>query len=337
LPDPFVENPSVIAQTNVQSAHALITASVSFAALALLLVWSNSSRRAACAGILILAVVELCSFAAHSLATFQIRPPYPEGIATFLKQHPGDYRVLGLNPNAALSAGTQDIWGDDPRGLLRYVRFLAFTTGLTLDQMATDTRVAPTLCPAWGLLRCRFVFSGGAREISEVPDVLPRLLLVNRCRVLTNEYEILSTLTNSDFPRRQEVILETRPDPWPQPATDPGAVQLLAASTGSLSIEATVGAPTLLLITDAYSKGWRALALPGSSQSQYEILPADYCLRAIPLAAGRHRIELEYSPLGFRIGKWVSLASLGIFAVCLLRVWRQRRLRRGGAAAGANS
>ncbi|MGA3182888.1 MAG: hypothetical protein ABSF38_21415, partial [Verrucomicrobiota bacterium] len=123
--------------------------------------------------------------------------------------------------------------------------------------------------------------------------------------------EILSTLTNANFDMRDTVILESRPDPAPQPATEKGAVHLLASSTDSLEIEADVAAPCLLLITDAYSGGWRALARPGSAQARYQILPANYCLRAISLQAGRHLLRVEYSPLGFRFPwfPWPSFSS----------------------------
>ncbi len=321
----FVRDPAMIAQSNAEAAHALFMGAAAFFVMALLLILSNFSRSAACAGVLMLAAIELCAFAQHSLTTFQIAPPYTDFVANFLKQHPGDYRMLEDNPDCAMTAGTKDIWGDDPAGELRYVRFLAFTKGYDFDTMTAATKATTTNSAAWGLLRCRYVFSPEGTSVKEVKDPLPHLLLVDNFRILTNRYEILTTITNSSFPRRQEVILETRPDPAPQPATTPGSVQLLNSSTDTLTIEATVGAPTLLLITDAYSPGWRALPLPGSSQSQYQVLPADYCLRAIPLAAGHHRIRVEYSPLGFRIGKWVSLTSLAIFAALVLYNWRRGR------------
>jgi hypothetical protein len=42
-------------------------------------------------------------------------------------------------------------------------------------------------------------------------------------------------------------------------------------------------------------------------------MPANYCLRAIPLAAGRHFFLVKYLPWGFVVGKWVSLLSVGAF------------------------
>jgi uncharacterized membrane protein YfhO len=118
----------------------------------------------------------------------------------------------------------------------------------------------------------------------------------------------------------QEVILESQPDPVPRPAAEIGTVQLLASSTDSLIIQADVAAPCLLLITDAYSSGWRALALPGGVQQRYQVMPANSCLRAIPLSAGHHLMRVEYSPSGFRVGRVVSLVSLAVFLVLSARV-----------------
>ena len=79
-----------------------------------------------------------------------------------------------------------------------------------------------------------------------------------------------------------------------------------------------MGAPSLLLITDAYARGWRALALPGSAQARYEVMPANYCLRVIPLAAGHHLLRVEYSPSGYRLGKAVSIAAWAVFLALVI-------------------
>jgi uncharacterized membrane protein YfhO len=163
------------------------------------------------------------------------------------------------------------------------------------------------------MLRCRYVIAESRDAHLNIKDTLPRLLLVDRFRVMTNYHEILPTLTNDSFHADEEVILESQPAPAPQPAREKGTVKVLESSTDYATIEAEVKAPCLLLMTDAYSSGWRALALPGSSQARYQIMPANYCLRAIPLAAGHHLLRVEYSPLGYRIGKVVSIAGWPIF------------------------
>jgi hypothetical protein len=165
------------------------------------------------------------------------------------------------------------------------------------------------------MLRCRFAFIPQADQLQvyEHTDFLPRLLLVQRCRVLGARDEIFAALASPTFNAREEVILEDAPDPQPAVGGEAGTAGLLDSSSDQLTIDAEVKSPAILLITDTYAKGWRARALPGSSQRQYRLMPANYCLRAIPLAAGHHRLRVEYLPSGFVIGQWTSSAAAILF------------------------
>jgi uncharacterized membrane protein YfhO len=89
-----------------------------------------------------------------------------------------------------------------------------------------------------------------------------------------------------------------------------------------LTIEAELPQPAILLITDIYREGWFAKSLPGSDQATYEIMPANYILRAIPLSAGKHRLLVEYAPPAFRVGVWVSLASIMLYLGLGIWWWR---------------
>jgi uncharacterized membrane protein YfhO len=67
---------------------------------------------------------------------------------------------------------------------------------------------------------------------------------------------------------------------------------------------------------------------PGRS---YELMPADYALRAVALDRGRHRLRLEYAPGGLYAAAVVSAiawaAWLGTALVFLRRLRFNRRLR----------
>lgn len=274
-----------------------------------------------------LAVTELFMFAHGSLDYFDFSRVADQKVKEYLQSHPGDYRILdvqGIRANAALSWRVREIWGYDPGVLRRYAQFLAVTQNIDPDDAVSMTSEAIPFSrdhPLLGMLRCRFVFipKDGKSVIYERTNYLPHLLLVQHYHVLKGRNAILSALADKAFDPRQEVILETEPDPKPAPTAEPGNVRLVNSSTDELTIEAEVKSPSILLITDTYAKGWRARALPGSSQASYHVIPANYCLRAIPLAAGHHLLRLEYAPLGFRIGKWVSMISVGIFLVLVGR------------------
>jgi hypothetical protein len=307
------DDPRFVALSSSHAIHSLLRGALALFVAASLLELARSRRNPACLGVLLLAGIELAAFAGTSLMTFQISAPYSPVARNLLAQHPGDYRILEFNPNVSMTIGALNVEGDDPSGLLRYRRFLDFTEGFDFDTAPYGMPPRDLDTNALRMLRCRFLISFDEKYQLEMSGALPHLLLADRFRVMTNYHEIFSTLTNASFKMEEEVILESQPSPRPQPAREKGAVKLLESSTDWLKIEADTGAPALLLITDSYARGWRALALPGSAQARYEVMPANYCLRAIPLAAGHHLLRVEYSPLGFRVGKAVSVAALAVF------------------------
>ena len=127
------------------------------------------------------------------------------------------------------------------------------------------------------------------------------------------------------FDPREIVVLEGPPRPPPSPAARPGEIRLLDESTDHMTLEVDAPDAAILLITDSYASGWRARALPGSVQSDYWLQPANYTLRAVPLAAGRHRLVVEYAPTAFRAGKWVSSLSALVFLGAVAHAWGRTR------------
>ena len=115
------------------------------------------------------------------------------------------------------------------------------------------------------------------------------------------------------FDPAKTVILESPPTPAPALGSVQGSAEILSQTTDSLTLKANVPQPSLLIITDSYSRFFRATPLPGSHQRHYDVLPADYTLMAIPLAAGNHRLRLEYVPGGYLTGRWISLAGWGVY------------------------
>jgi hypothetical protein len=114
------------------------------------------------------------------------------------------------------------------------------------------------------------------------------------------------------------VLLETPPDPAPDPSADPthlGSVRVVDRSPDALEIEAELSAPAIVVLTDGYAGGWRASAVGAAPQAAYALLPANHTLRALPLAAGRHHIRLEYRPTAFWVGVGVSGLALAGYLV----------------------
>lgn len=324
LPLALYRDPSFMRDSAVFAAHEVFNAGWTLAIAAALLFLMRLERRFAF-GLLLLAALDLLHFAVVSRGTTTLDIPYPPAWERTLARDPGDYRVLHKNwmahPNAAVTMRAYDLWGYSPLISRRYAEFLAFSQGAAPDG-ASPYLLAWRIPRLFDLLRCRYVFlDDPGQSVLRRPDAMPRLQLVRDWAVIPDRQGIFRALADPNFDPRRKVLLESAPAPAPTPGRSRrlGSATAVRSSTDELEISAELPEPAILLITDAYSAGWRARPLPGSVQGRYEVLPADYTLQAVPLAAGRHHLRIEYSPLSYRIGKWITLVSLLVLAAFGLR------------------
>lgn len=288
--------------------------------------WRHSAH-----AIALIALVETFCFALHTRDTFDSKTVAAPKIAEFAKRHPGDYRsqnLLGC-PNSALSLGTQDLWGADPGVVRRYSEFMAWSQGIAPDSVTQYIEFQGSN-PLYAMLRFRYAFTqgrNGLRVVESPVDPMDRVQLLQRYRVIASRDAIFSAMSAEGFDPRKEVILEHSPSVEPVASGAPGTSRVTASSTDWLEVEADAVAPSILLVTDVYAPAWRAVALPGSSQRAYDLQPANYILRAVPIAAGHHHLRIEYAPRAFTVGKWVSIGSWLAF-LALGGAWLRQQRRR---------
>jgi hypothetical protein len=301
-----------VALAGSQAAWSLLVASGVLAIAAALLFGAARGLRLAVPLLAVLAVGEVFLEARRHRPTFDVRSVVNSELAAFLERHPGDHRILNpFNHNAAMSLGVSDVWGFDPGVVRRYAEFITWTQGGDPDA-ATQYVAFNRLAPALALVRLHYAIvpdEQAARIVEAETPPLPHVLLVSDCVVKQTRGEIFAALEAEGFDPRQTVVLEEEPDPRPEPGGSSGSVRIVRQGTDELEIEAELERPAILLVTDAWTPAWRAVALPGSSQARYVVQPANYALRAVPLAAGRHALRLEYAPGAYRAGAWASLAA----------------------------
>jgi hypothetical protein len=177
-------------------------------------------------------------------------------------------------------------------------------------------------------LRWQYLFgvTRSQAAVLRLGEPVPRALLVEAATVVSDRDHMLGALLRPDFDPRRRVLLETAPEPPPEPAAGvPGHVRVTAADTDTLDFEVDTPRAALLLVTDSYARGWRAVPLGPSPQGRYDVLPANLSLRAIPLAAGRHRLRMEYAPRGFLVGRVISLLALALWLAAAVTMARTRR------------
>ncbi len=241
----------------------------------------------------------------------------------------GEARVLyaGRAFNVAMLHDGRDVWGYDPSMLLRYAEFIGHTQGRdaeTLDNVSGRPPRRPHRL--LGLLRAEVLIKGKLAEprSQKMPGALPRFLLLHEHRVVPDAVQALALLDSPLLDPWRVVVLEREPRPPPELAQEGASetIRVLSESTDHVDLSVEAAAAGVLLVTDAYDPGWSARRLAGSAQDTYELLVADHVLRAIPLTAGSHRIRMEYVPVGYRLGRSISLAFVALFgAVTVGWLW----------------
>ena len=319
-----------LAEAGRFSALGLYVAAGSCLIVAGLLFLLRSSRRVVYVMIL-LAVIEMFTFARMNRPTFAYDDLKISQFKAFFKAHPGDYRILNfVNANTAMSTGAQDIWGYGPVAMGRYVQFMAWTQGADPDKATTYLKINQ-YHPLFKMLRLRYVFTAGDKGVTvqEYEDWMPRISLVQDWKVTGSRKEIFREMGKPTFDPRRTVILEKKPVPAPMSghvkSDTKNTCAVLDSGGDHLTIKANLTVPAILLITDNYSRGWQVRSLEPGAQKEYEILPANYTLMAIPLAAGQHLLRVAYQPLPFVIGAWVSAIALLGFGGLLGFVFIRRR------------
>jgi len=325
LPAPKFTDRAFIHAAGVHAGWSLVLAGAILGAIGVSLL--GAQRRPCLRWVpLALLPLEMIGFArTHFALTNATTHVLPAGLRQYVADHPGDYRVLDPQAlNNGYFLGVPDIWGDDPGPLSRYAEFITYTQGGDPNHISQNITFHgfPAL---YTMLRFRYAFVPSLTGIAVAEQVVPpmaRAQLISDYRVIPQRDALFAAMTRPSFNPRQTVLLETVPYPRPMPDPDPGTVRVTDITPDSLTLEADVKSSTLLLITDLYSANWHARSLDGSVQKLYDVLPANYVLRAIPLAPGHHHLIVEYLPGGFRLGLGVSLFACLLWAGLALRLRR---------------
>jgi hypothetical protein len=276
-----------------------------------------------------IALGELVVFALPLRGGFSATDARFDDVARAARTHGEDTRVLNtVLPNSAMSNGTLEVLGYEP-ALLR--RTSDFHRRMVLGDAEHDT-----LPRTSALLRLGTVVADGGEEVvsrraNEPP--LPRLALYGRYEYAASREAGLEELASPAFDFRETVLLEEVPSPRPEAAGASGTARIVVESTDLLEIEASVPAPAILLVTDAWHPFWQAKALTGSAQDRYDVLPADGMLRAVPLSAGMHRFRMEYRIPGFSTARVVSTVAWAFWLAAVSTLTHPRgRIRRSSPA-----
>jgi uncharacterized membrane protein YfhO len=109
-------------------------------------------------------------------------------------------------------------------------------------------------------------------------------------------------------------IARDLPDPR---GFDLGQVRITSYKPNRIKLAAELTRPSIVVASEVYYPGWEAL-IDGKPAP---LLCANYVLRAVPVPAGKHQIEMRFRSQTFQWGLAISLLALAA-ALCYLRLTR---------------
>ena len=92
----------------------------------------------------------------------------------------------------------------------------------------------------------------------------------------------------------------------------------IAYAPNRAEVRASVTAPAILMLSDAYSDDWR-VTVDGQPARLYR---ANYAFRGVWLPPGEHTVVYSYRPRAFLIGGVISLMTLLGLGIFGLWYWR---------------
>lgn len=296
-------------------------------------------RRGALWALALLGGVELLVVARTCVAFGPATPVVPPAYQAIFGQMAPEQRIqiqdLSLaNLPLRLRLPGGGMTGYDPLQSRRLVAFLAATQGKD-PRDVTEIGGLMKAHPAWRLLRTAWVISENG-VVGRIDDPLPRVLLVDRAELVPTDALRLARLLDPSFNAYERVLVETSPS-WPREAMAasselevdferPGSARLLEDGGDYLRVSVDSPRLAMLLVTDSYASGWRAVR--EDTGSVYPVVPANHVLRGVAVPPGRYVLRLEYAPWGWTLGRWLSVAAAvgwAIWGGCLAGRWWSRR------------
>jgi len=166
------------------------------------------------------------------------------------------------------------------------------------------------------------VYSDDRVEVLENRDALPQARIVHSAKQVA-QTETLRLLRSGAVDPRRTALLEQSPPELVRPndaSADRAVVTTYEADR--IRLKTVTGTSGLLMLSEAYYPAWKAY-VDGQPVPLYA---ADHVLRAVPVPAGEHTVELRYESWSLRAGVAVSLiAYLALIALTVARVRRRRK------------
>jgi hypothetical protein len=244
-----------------------------------------------------------------------------------------------MRPNLPALFGLDDVGGYDSTYLQRYAAYLR-----RIDQTGPAAPDSNFLAashfnsPLINLLNVKYAITpdrpklanwelinkaGMRLYLNKTP--MPRAWIANRAEVIAQGEAILDRLSQPAFDPYQTVIVEQPAMPsFNSAGSEPaGEVHFEQYTNNRLVLTANMQTAGWLVLSEVFYPGWH-VTVDGVPADLYR---ANFILRAVPLTAGRHRIEMWFMPDSFVVGATISIVTAAILFILGVGLWHRERRR----------
>lgn len=230
----------------------------------------------------------------------------------FLQDEPGPFRVWEehlLPGNFGCVWRIEETGGISPLQLQRYQDFWNALPGerarwlLNVKYALTPQHILPD-----GELVAEYSSPDEDFYVYRIPSPGPRAFVAYSVEVQPDAGRALQRLAAPDFDPGRTVLLAEDPG-LDLTGTGQSRVRFIEFRPDRLVVEVDTSADGILVLSEIDYPGWQATV----DGHRVDILRADTILRAVPLSAGTHRVEMAFRP-------WTVTAGLAISALALLIV-----------------
>jgi len=127
-------------------------------------------------------------------------------------------------------------------------------------------------------------------ELFEYRDVYPKIFLASSYVIKTDKQEIINTLFQKDFDRRNTLVLERKPNI--EPVEGDGTIEKINQTPTRMSVKVINAVPKLLFRSETFDQGWNVMI----DNKPSPLYRADYDFQAVLVPEGEHVITFYYWP-----------------------------------------
>jgi len=287
---------------------------------------------------LLLAVVDLFGFGAgqNSARENPARDVYDVADATYaqFKAKPPDdiYRVKMREGGAMLMPRNQGPYS----GIMLYEGYNPLLLARRVPPTG-DLQVRSNLERAFDLLDIRYDVridsATGAQNLVERPTRYPHARLLFAARVVPAD-SARSAMGDAGLDLSSTVVLEE--DPGIQlPGNGQGTARITSYDASRIAVKTESDKPSVLLLSEIWYPSWKARV----DGADAKLMIGNYSLRAVPVPAGKHTVEMTFESDSASRGLLITLATslVAVLAAMVLTLRRRTGRTRDGSGSGPNA